>query len=128
MPKTGSCLCGGIKYTITGPMRDVHACHCRQCRKTSGNFVAATRVAKADLTFECQDTLTWYRSSDVAERGFCNTCGGNLFWRRLESETISIMAGTLDPPTGLKITQHIFVADKSDFYELFDDVEKLDTW
>lgn len=128
MPKTGSCLCGGIKYTITGPMRDVHACHCRQCRKTSGNFVAATRVAKADLTFECQDTLTWYRSSDVAERGFCNTCGGNLFWRRLEGETISIMAGTIDPPTGLKTELHIFVADKSDFYELFDDVEKLEQW
>eukprot|EP01037_Dinobryon_pediforme_P013034 gene13034-13134_t len=128
MLKTGSCLRGGVKYTVTGPMRDVHACHCSQCRKTSGNFVAATRVAKADLTFERQATLTWYRSSGVAERGFCNTCGGNLFWRRLESETISIMAGTIDPPTGLKITQHIFVAEKSDFYELFDDIEKLEQW
>ena len=128
MPKTGSCLCGGVTYTISGPMRDIIACHCRQCRKTSGNFVAATQVAQADLHFDSKCSLAWYRSSDVAERGFCSTCGGNLFWRRLESETISIMAGTLDPPTGLKITQHIFVADKSDFYELFDDVEKLDTW
>jgi hypothetical protein len=30
------------------------------------------------------------------------------------------MAGTLDPPTELKLQQHIFVADKSDYYEITD--------
>jgi len=126
--KTGSCLCGGVKYQINGPMRPIVACHCSQCRKTSGNYVAATRVAKVDLVFDSMSTLKWYKSSDVAERGFCGTCGSNLFWKRQVGENTSIMAGTIDPPTGLHIAQHIFVGDKSDFYDLFDDVEKLDQW
>ena len=126
--KTGSCLCGGVKYQISGEMRPIVACHCSQCRKTSGNFVAATRVAKVDLTFDSMTTLKWFKSSDEAERGFCGTCGSNLFWQRQIGENISITAGTIDPPTGLHIAQHIFVGDKSDFYDLFDDVEKLDQW
>ena len=126
--KTGSCLCGGVKYQINGPMRPIVACHCSQCRKTSGNYVTATRVAKVDLVFDSMSTLKWYKSSDVAERGFCGTCGSNLFWQRQVGENTSIMAGTIDPPTGLHIAQHIFVGDKSDFYDLFDEVEKLDQW
>jgi hypothetical protein len=66
----------------------------------------------------------WYRSSASAERGFCNRCGGNLFWRTLDGDTLSIAAGSLDTPTGLKTAEHIFVADKSDYYELDDTVPK----
>jgi len=64
----------------------------------------------------------WFASSNAAERGFCNRCGGNLFWRPLKDDRgwTSIMAGTLDPPTHLKLKQHIFVGDKSDYYEIMD--------
>jgi hypothetical protein len=125
-PHTGGCLCGGVRYRIDGPLRDVIACHCSQCRRTSGHFVAATRAAVADLSFISDETLTWYVSSSEAKRGFCSRCGGNLFWQPtpgdLQAPTISIMAGTLDTPTGLRTIQHIFVADKSDYYELHDGV------
>ena len=55
-------------------------------------------------------------------RGFCNKCGGNLFWERVESASISVMAGTLDGPSGLVIDRHIYVADKGDYYAIPDDV------
>ena len=97
--KTGSCLCGGVKYQISGEMRPIVACHCSQCRKTSGNFVAATRVAKVDLTFDSMTTLKWFKSSDEAERGFCGTCGSNLFWQRQSGEnTASPPAPSTRPP------------------------------
>jgi hypothetical protein len=125
---TGRCLCAGVSYRITGPLREIVACHCNQCTRTSGNFVAATSVSASDLNFAAQDTLCWYRSSDAAERGFCRRCGSNLFWRALREDTISIMAGTLDPPTNLKIARHIFVASKSDFYEITDAAPQRDEW
>ncbi|HVN98403.1 MAG TPA: GFA family protein [Steroidobacteraceae bacterium] len=115
---SGSCLCGGVRYEVRGPLRDVIACHCSQCRKTSGHFVAASQALSADLVLIASATLEWYRSSAAAERGFCSRCGGNLFWRpsgRVPAVT-SIMAGTLDPPTGLRIVEHLFVEDKSDYY------------
>jgi hypothetical protein len=128
MIATGGCLCGGVRYEVRGPLRDVIACHCSQCRRTSGNYVAATRARAADLTFIAQETLTWYPSSPDAERGFCARCGGNLFWRRNSGHHVSIMAGTLDPPTGLKLTRHIFVADKSDFYDIEGQTPRHAAW
>jgi hypothetical protein len=119
----GGCLCGGVRFEIRGPLRGVVGCHCIQCRKTTGHIVMATQALAADLVLDASATLRWYRSSDTAERGFCARCGGNLFWRRTAPGTdrISIMAGTLESPTGLKLMQHIFVADKSDYYEICDD-------
>jgi hypothetical protein len=125
----GGCLCGGVRYEIEGALRDIVACHCSQCRKTSGHFMAATAASRSALKLTASETLRWYRSSDVAERGFCAECGGNLFWRQLDPrvQTISIAAGTLDGPvTGLKITEHIYVADKLDYYELEADVPQRD--
>jgi hypothetical protein len=125
-PHTGGCLCGGVRYRVDGPLRNVIACHCSQCRRTSGHFVAASSAALADLSFISDETLTWYVSSAEAKRGFCNRCGGNLFWQPTPAAstapTISIMAGTLDTPTGLRTIRHIFVADKSDYYDIDDGV------
>ena len=126
----GGCLCEGVRYEVRGPLRDVIACHCSQCRKTSGHFVTATQVCTADLVLTESATLRWYRSSAAAERGFCNRCGGNLFWRPSGAEqgVTSIMAGTLDSPTGLKIARHIFVADKSDNYDIPDGAQHPGGW
>ena len=124
----GGCLCGGVRYRLKGPLRDVIACHCSQCRRTSGHFVAATSIAADRLELLSDATLRWYESSATARRGFCSRCGGNLFWRRKEGPETSIMAGTLDPPTHLRIARHIFVADKSDYYQLEDSVPRSDGW
>lgn len=121
---TGSCLCGGVKFNVKKFTHPVTACHCTQCRKTSGNYVAATRSMNTELEMTSDDTLSWYRSSEEAERGFCNVCGGSLFWRQIGSDATSIMAGPLDGPTGLVTSAHIFVEDAGDYYELNDDTPK----
>jgi hypothetical protein len=127
---SGGCLCGGVRYRIDGPLRQVTACHCSQCRRTSGHFVAATEAATADITLKQSETLRWYASSPEAERGFCGRCGGNVFWRPTKDgqDRTGIMAGTLDLPTHLTIVRHIFVADKSDYYTLDDGVPQSAAW
>lgn len=115
---TGSCLCGGIRYRIRGDAREVVNCFCEQCRKTSGHYVAATRVNEENLDIEEQGTLRWYESSPGVKRGFCSRCGGNLFWDNQQKKQISVMAGTLDVPTGLTTTQNIHEKDASDYFRL----------
>ena len=117
---SGSCLCGGVGYVVNGSLRPVDYCHCSQCRKTSGHFVAATACDREDLDLTSDANLSWYRSSADAERGFCNICGSSLFWRPVHGGHISIMAGTLDTPTGLEAVAHIFVADAADYYTIDD--------
>ena len=127
---SGGCLCGGVRYRVRGPLRDVVACHCSQCRRWTGHFVAATGAPTANLTLVAAGTLSWYASSEHAERGFCSRCGSSLFWRPKGADAAwtSIMAGSLDGPTGLKTIQHIFVADKADYYALEDGVPQLAQW
>ena len=79
-----------------------------------------TSVPTQDLVLTSSTTLSWYRSSPRAERGFCRVCGGNLFWRPDGENRTAITAGTLDLPTGLELAEHIFVDDKSDYYVLDD--------
>lgn len=113
----GSCLCGAVGYTVSGPMRPVIACHCTQCRKTSGHHVAATSAPRE--TVAVSGDVRWFRSSGTARRGFCPVCGSNLFWDG-PGANLSIMAGTLDGRTGLRLAAHIFCADKGDYYEIAD--------
>ncbi len=115
----GSCLCGNVTYEIQGNLRPVCACHCNQCRKTSGHYVAATQCESKDLSIK-GDTLSWYKSSSTAERGFCRTCGSNLFWRRFGNEHTSIFAGTIDGPSGLIMDSQILTQTKGDYYQLPD--------
>jgi len=120
---TGSCLCGAVTYRVSGPLRPVIACHCQQCRKTSGHHVAGTSALRADV--QITGDVTWYRSSDTARRGFCGRCGSNLFWDGPDTH-LSIFAGTLDGPTGLSLSGHIFCADKGDYYQITDDLPQAD--
>lgn len=127
--KSGGCLCRDVRYQVNGPLRDVHACHCGQCQKTSGHYFAATAAATKDFTITKDDGLKWYKSSEQAERGFCAHCGSSLFWRMKGLDYISILAGSLDDKnTGLKTDIHIFVADKKDYYDLTDGLPQYDLY
>jgi hypothetical protein len=117
---TGRCLCGAVRYAVDGPLRDVSYCHCSQCRRTSGHFVAASACDAGHLRFLEDGGLRWYRSSALAERGFCKHCGASLFWRPAHGRHISIMAGTLDVPTNLQAFEHIHVDSASDYYAIAD--------
>jgi hypothetical protein len=121
---TGRCLCGGVRFSVHGPLRAVILCHCSQCRRTHGHFAAYTSAARDDLQFQDDSTLRWFDSSDTARRGFCATCGASLFWEPAGEERISIAAGCLDLPTGLATERHIFVDDASDYYRITDDLPR----
>ena len=117
MTRTGSCLCGAIRYETDHEMGPVTGCHCTQCRKWTGHHVAALPVPWDALRLT--GALTWYASSPGARRGFCGTCGSSLIWE--EGDGLAyLMAGTLDAPTGLTMDGHVFCADAGDYYRLGD--------
>ncbi|WP_170763388.1 GFA family protein [Ruegeria lacuscaerulensis] len=119
---TGTCLCGAVAFNIDGELSPPSACHCGQCRKQSGHVWASTSTHQDNLSFTASDTLSWFRASDIARRGFCRSCGSFLFWQHNDEDTISISMGALDAPTGLNLARHIFVADKGDYYDITDDL------
>lgn len=120
----GHCLCGDITFTLAAAPKDASACHCGQCRRQSGHVWASAVVPVDKL--EIEGPVAWYAASDTARRGFCARCGSFLFWKAHDETTISVALGTLDPPTGLRLERHIFVADKGDYYEIADGLPQQD--
>jgi len=120
----GSCLCGDITFETGAEPQGTSMCHCGQCRKQSGGIWSSAYVPEADLTIT--GPVSWFASSDTAKRGICPRCGSFLFWKAHDEDTISFSLGSVDGPTGLTLSKHIFVADKGDYYEIADGVPQKD--
>ncbi len=124
---TGHCLCGAVRFTIArDDLRQPSACHCSQCRRSSGHIWGGTTAMNDELTIQGQEHLKWFRSSDFAERGFCTECGSSLFYRPIDSDHVSVAIGCVDQPSGTTLKRHIFVKDKADYYEIGDGLPQIE--
>jgi hypothetical protein len=102
-------------------LRDITLCHCGECRRWHGHVCAATAARSEHLRLIADAGLRWIdspQSAAHARRGFCGECGSSLFWDAPDRDTISIAAGSLDEPTGLKTVNQIYTEDAGDYYEL----------
>ncbi|HVZ00218.1 MAG TPA: GFA family protein [Dongiaceae bacterium] len=120
----GGCQCGAVHYRITGRIRDSVVCHCGQCRRSHGHPPGYSKARAAEMAVTGEDAVVWYGSSAEARRGFCGRCGSSLFWQRFGAAEVSMTAGSLQAPTGLKTARHIFAADKGDYYAIADGVRQ----
>lgn len=119
MPK-GSCLRGAVSFEVAGELKAPDACHCRQCRKSTGHFLASTDVPTERLIIHGADKISWFQSSEKVRRGFCSVCGSTLFWDPLFRDWTAVAMGAFDAPTGTGLAHHIFVDDKGDYYDIAD--------
>jgi hypothetical protein len=101
---TGGCQCGAVRYRVEAFQEGANLCHCRMCQKASGGpFMAFAPVAHADFILT-QGTLSLFRSSEIAERGFCAACGTPLTYLGRDSDHISVTIGSLDDPAAVAPT------------------------
>ena len=94
---SGGCLCGSIRYKVSGERIFSIVCHCRMCQRASGApFIAIFFVATASIKLEHGQPLT-YPSSPQVLRHFCGGCGSPLFFDRLSRpEMRAVFVGSLD--------------------------------
>ena len=121
----GSCLCGAVRYQITGDLGAVHHCHCSRCRKAHGAaFSTFADVPSSALHIVAgENEVRRYRSSPQVERAFCGTCGANLTFRfDGMPETVWIAVASLDTDPGKRPSGHIFATSKARWFEISDDL------
>ncbi|MEZ5536171.1 MAG: GFA family protein [Thiolinea sp.] len=125
---TGGCICGGVRYEVSdrSKLRPVIACHCEQCRRFSGHFIAASGAKYEYFKLLNDATLRWYSYLPNVRQGFCGECGCSLFFDYPKGKRISITAGTLDDTTGLKIAAQIYCAEAGNYYQLHAEGEMVD--
>lgn len=78
-----------------------------------------------NVRFEGEDSISRIRSSDWAERGFCNKCGSNLFYHIMESDEYQISTGLLDDQSQLHLALQVFVDRKPAFYDFAQKTKEL---
>jgi hypothetical protein len=108
----GGCLCGAVRYRVTGAPTSSVICHCASCRRASG----APTVAW--LTFErpCFEIIAGepvaFRSSPGVVRRFCGSCGSALTYQNDKSPTgIDVTTATLDEPGRFPPTAEVWLED-----------------
>ncbi len=110
--RTGGCLCGAVRYEARPDKPQAYYCHCRMCQLAFGNTRAAfLNLRKNELRW-LGATPTYYASSKIARRGFCNRCGTPLTFEYPDSERMDISIGSLDDPGAIKPTTHFAVESR----------------
>lgn len=123
MQLSGGCLCGGIRFHAIGVPHKIGACHCAMCRRWTGGPLMAVGVE--GLKFESNGRPVVYRSSAWAERGFCPTCGSNLFYRLVETGRYIVSAGAFDDQSGFELATEVFYDEKPGYYDFAQPTKKL---
>ncbi|WP_162653722.1 GFA family protein [Lentilitoribacter sp. Alg239-R112] len=123
----GSCLCGNIKFQISGEPYSLSYCHCSRCRKAAGVF-SAVLIGKSDdlVITDGQDEIGKFKAGPDAkfERCFCKECGTSL--GDMNSGDIYVVAASaLDDDPKIRPSLHIHTASKPDWYEIDDDLKKF---
>lgn len=110
---TGSCLCGSVRYEISGAAQRFYHCHCQRCRKTTGTGHAS------NLLVTPAGSLTWLAGEELLRRYkvpeaerfyncFCSHCGSPMPRVVTELDAVVIPAGSLDTEPPIQPQARIF--------------------
>ena len=111
----GSCLCGAVNVSTTSTNNKVGACHCSMCRKWGGGALLVIECG-SDVSFEGEENIGIYQSSEWAERGFCKKCGSHLFYKFKQKNQYYIPVGIFDNDEGLVFDHQVFIDEKPEYY------------
>lgn len=114
--RTGQCLCGAVRYVVTGGRDDFGICHCKMCQRWTGGMFPGIVYRADQVAVVGSDNVATYASSQHATRSFCKTCGATLWFRGTakghDDPYYEIAVGTLDDTEGLHLTHEVFVDKK----------------
>lgn len=126
---SGSCLCGAVKYEVSGEFENFFLCHCSRCRKGTGSAHAANLfINNATLTWlSGEDQIRAFRVPDARHtRAFCAQCGSAV--PQAGRQRVIVPAGTLDSELDATPTAHIFTSDKAGWDHDLEKVEHRDRY
>jgi hypothetical protein len=132
-PQSGGCLCGAVRYEITGPPVTVYACHCTECQRHSGSaFAMAAVIPKEHFRITIGSPKMFARQTSptkTMECCFCSKCGTRLYHvpGGASYPNRNIKPGTLDDPSWLMPTTHFWTRSAQHWVDIPDDATQYET-
>jgi hypothetical protein len=125
----GSCLCGGVRYEVSGRIGPIVLCHCGMCRKAQGGAFAANAPVRRSYfrLVAGAELLTSYESSPQKWRCFCRVRGSPVYSHRTSvTDIVRIRLGLVEGDPGRRPAGHAMVEHKAVWYPIEDDLPFLD--
>lgn len=131
----GGCLCGAIRFAITGPPMIVHACHCTRCQQRTGSALAVNlwiEASRVDL-LAGEPTLlgeSTDESGRVSSNWGCPSCGYPVWtvYHSAPPGSLFVRAGSLDNPSAFPPDVHIFTRSKQPWLSIPAGVPSYETY
>lgn len=111
--RTGACLCGEVRFTLTGEPVGARLCWCRDCQHLAGNGTANAMFPSSaiEVSGPVADYLRTADSGNQVRRRFCARCGSHLFADSSGRPGLTVVRlGTLDDPSSITPTANIWAA------------------
>jgi hypothetical protein len=122
---SGGCLCGTVRYQLTGPPSNITHCHCADCRRSSGApFVtwASFPRGRFRLVAGLPKGLRWAGRW----RSFCPSCGTPLtFLARPDAPEIDVTVCSFDDPASVVPSDHTWIEDRLPWIRMADDLPRF---
>jgi len=116
----GQCMCGKVKYKVTGVVPGIYQCHCSQCRKITGSSSNSSCIIR-DAAFEWIEgelNITTYSDVSGYRSDFCKFCGSPVPNKFKKSSLYWVPAGSLEDSSNLKVVAYICTASKAEWGEI----------
>ena len=120
---SGGCLCGSIRYTILQQPILAYTCNCRFCQKDTGTaYRSALAILNENVELIGKDISVYtYKSVEHGRelyKNFCPNCGTTISLKTERfPERQVIMIGTLDDPSQIELSTHMFAEEAFDWVE-----------
>src|SRR5262245_30997788 len=103
MAHVGGCFCGQVRFTIDAEPIGARMCWCRDCQRIASGSATVNVLFPEDAVRYEGEMGRIERTADsgnTVERGFCLSCGSQMYSRTIEPKGLPmrIRAGTLDDP------------------------------
>ncbi len=124
----GGCLCGDIRYEISGEPVLQLFCFCSDCRGTTGSDGwPGYMVNDADFAIIQGSPKGFERISKegrLITQKFCGTCGTTL-WGETSFGLVSVSAATLDDPSVFKPTKKVYLEGAPHWARIPSELEEM---
>lgn len=102
----GQCMCGAVTVTATSTAPVLRACHCGMCRRQ--NSFAFVNIQTDPDSIKMNGPVKVFKSSDWAQRAFCDTCGSTLWYGLQHDGSRNLAAGLFDDLGGAEMVKEYF--------------------
>ncbi len=127
--REGGCLCGAIRYTVTGAPLLSAVCHCRHCQRQGGSAFSVVCAVAASQYEQRGETRVFQDRGDSGQavhRHFCDKCGSPIVSIADVLPDLTIVkAGTFDDPCFIVPTQEAYCRDAWAFVPPFSGTERF---